>query len=58
MRSLDILWIKITRSQIMPKEIITVQCGQCGNQIGGEFWSKLCLEHGIKPGGGTIPEAV
>jgi tubulin gamma len=31
----------------MPREIITLQVGQCGNQIGGEFWKQLCLEHGI-----------
>lgn len=35
----------------MPREIITVQVGQCGNQIGGEFWKQLCLEHGIQPDG-------
>eukprot|EP00850_Spirogloea_muscicola_P021802 SM000262S09881 [mRNA] locus=s262:98919:102434:- [translate_table: standard] len=31
----------------MPREIITLQAGQCGNQIGMEFWKQLCLEHGI-----------
>ena len=31
----------------MPREIITLQVGQCGNQIGGEFWKQLCAEHGI-----------
>lgn len=36
---------------IMPREIITLQVGQCGNQIGGEFWKQLCLEHGIQPDG-------
>jgi tubulin gamma len=35
----------------MPREIITLQCGQCGNQIGSEFWKQLCLEHGISPNG-------
>ncbi|KAL7428112.1 hypothetical protein ACHAXH_003253 [Discostella pseudostelligera] len=35
----------------MPREIITLQVGQCGNQIGGEFWKQLCLEHGIQPDG-------
>ena len=35
----------------MPREIITLQVGQCGNQIGGEFWKQLCLEHGISPSG-------
>ncbi|MCL4146999.1 UNVERIFIED_CONTAM: hypothetical protein GTU68_046734 [Idotea baltica] len=35
----------------MPCEIITLQLGQCGNQIGFEFWKKLCAEHGISPDG-------
>lgn len=34
----------------MPREIITLQLGQCGNQIGSEFWKQLCAEHGISPG--------
>eukprot|EP00938_MAST-03A_sp_MAST-3A-sp1_P003615 g3615.t1 len=39
----------------MPREIITLQVGQCGNQIGMEFWKKLCNEHGIAPDG-TLQE--
>ena len=35
----------------MPREIITLQVGQCGNQVGSEFWKKLCQEHGISPEG-------
>ena len=35
----------------MPREIITLQVGQCGNQIGMEFWKKLCYEHGISKTG-------
>ena len=35
----------------MPREIVTIQVGQCGNQIGGSFWNQLCLEHGIAPDG-------
>ncbi|KAH8385247.1 hypothetical protein KR200_001520 [Drosophila serrata] len=35
----------------MPSEIMTLQLGQCGNQIGFEFWKRLCLEHGISPDG-------
>uniref|UniRef100_A0AC35UAW6 Tubulin gamma chain n=1 Tax=Rhabditophanes sp. KR3021 TaxID=114890 RepID=A0AC35UAW6_9BILA len=35
----------------MPGEIINVQLGQCGNQIGMEFWRTLCAEHGIMPDG-------
>lgn len=42
--------IKTTQYE-MPREIITLQVGQCGNQIGGEFWKQLCLEHGIEPTG-------
>lgn len=35
----------------MPREIITLQVGQCGNQIGSEFWRLLCAEHGINERG-------
>jgi tubulin gamma len=38
----------------MPREIITLQVGQCGNQIGGEFWKQLCLEHGIDSDGSLV----
>ena len=30
-----------------PREIITIQAGQCGNSIGSQFWQQLCQEHGI-----------
>ena len=40
-----------TSTATMPREIITLQVGQCGNQIGGEFWKQLCLEHGIAADG-------
>uniref|UniRef100_A0A1I7XXX3 Tubulin gamma chain n=1 Tax=Steinernema glaseri TaxID=37863 RepID=A0A1I7XXX3_9BILA len=39
----------------MPSEVISVQLGQCGNQIGIEFWKSLCEEHGIAPDG-TLTE--
>ncbi|KAL0587952.1 Tubulin gamma-1 chain [Plecturocebus cupreus] len=35
----------------MPREIITIQLGQCGNQIGFEFWKQLCTKHGISSEG-------
>ena len=35
----------------MPKSILTLQVGQCGNQVGSEFWKRLCLEHGIEKDG-------
>ncbi|GME91026.1 unnamed protein product [[Candida] boidinii] len=31
----------------MPGEIITLQVGQCGNQVGEQFWSQISKEHGI-----------
>ena len=35
----------------MPHEIITLQVGQCGNQVGSEFWKQIAAEHGISPDG-------
>ncbi|QRV89600.1 Tubulin/FtsZ family, GTPase domain [Ceratobasidium sp. AG-Ba] len=35
----------------MPREIVSVQLGQCGNQIGSVFWQRLCAEHGISKDG-------
>ncbi|KAG8526822.1 uncharacterized protein KY384_008251 [Bacidia gigantensis] len=35
----------------MPREIITIQAGQCGNSIGSQFWQQLCVEHGISQDG-------
>ena len=29
------------------REIIHVQAGQCGNQIGAAFWETISKEHGI-----------
>jgi len=31
----------------MPREIITLQVGQCGNQTGTAFWKAVCMEHAI-----------
>ena len=42
----------------MPREIITIQVGQCGNQIGNEFWKQLCLEHGISSEGIVNEKAI
>lgn len=39
----------------MPREIISLQVGQCGNQIGTQFWERLCREHGISTDG-TLEE--
>nr|GMD73329.1 tubulin beta-2 chain [Ipomoea batatas] len=29
------------------REILHIQGGQCGNQIGAKFWEVVCAEHGI-----------
>lgn len=39
----------------MPRELITLQLGQCGNQVGDQFWQQLCLEHGISQDGTLEP---
>ena len=33
------------------REILHIQGGQCGNQIGAKFWEVVCEEHGIDPSG-------
>lgn len=33
------------------REIVHVQVGQCGNQIGGQFWETISAEHGVNPQG-------
>ncbi len=35
----------------MPREVICLQVGQCGNQVGSEFWRTLCQEHAIRKDG-------
>ncbi|KPJ17359.1 Tubulin beta-1 chain [Papilio machaon] len=35
-------------------EIVHVQAGQCGNQIGSKFWEIISDEHGIDPTGACI----
>ena len=33
------------------REIVHIQAGQCGNQIGAKFWEIISDEHGIDPVG-------
>uniref|UniRef100_A0A183CDJ5 Tubulin beta chain n=1 Tax=Globodera pallida TaxID=36090 RepID=A0A183CDJ5_GLOPA len=33
------------------REIVHIQTGQCGNQIGSKFWEVISDEHGISPDG-------
>jgi len=46
----------------MVREIIHVQVGQCGNQVGNEFWKAVAVEHNISSDGkfvedGTVDDA-
>jgi len=36
------------------REIVHLQAGQCGNQIGAKFWEVMAAEHGIDPGGAYV----
>jgi len=33
------------------REIVSIQAGQCGNQIGSKFWEVISDEHGVDPTG-------
>lgn len=33
------------------REIVHIQAGQCGNQIGAKFWEVISDEHGVQPNG-------
>jgi len=34
---------------LMSNEIVTICVGQCGNQVGSQYWNYLMKEHGINP---------
>ena len=42
----------------MPRELITIQVGQCGNQIGREFWSTALQEHAKYTKNGLFDESM
>jgi hypothetical protein len=35
--------------QSIMREIVHIQGGQCGNQIGAKFWEVIADEHGVDP---------
>ncbi|KAJ3178929.1 Tubulin beta chain (Beta tubulin) [Geranomyces variabilis] len=41
----------------MPREIVSVHAGQCGNQIGAKFWEVVSDEHGIDPSGHYVGDS-
>lgn len=42
----------------MPRELITVQVGQCGNQIGCKFWELALKEHAAYNPAGLYDDAI
>ena len=32
---------------VSSREIVHMQAGQCGNQMGTKFWEVVCDEHGL-----------
>ncbi|KAG8179003.1 hypothetical protein JTE90_014006 [Oedothorax gibbosus] len=39
------------------REIVHLQAGQCGNQIGSKFWEVISDEHGIDPSGEYVGDS-
>lgn len=39
----------------MSSEVITLQVGQCGNQVGLEYWNQMALDFGLAPDGTPQP---
>jgi tubulin epsilon len=42
----------------MPREVVTVQVGQCGNQIGCRFWEMALREHAAHSPDGVYDAAL
>jgi hypothetical protein len=42
----------------MPRELITIQIGQCGNQIGCRFWDHALKEHAFNSSGGVFDDSM
>jgi hypothetical protein len=36
------------------RELVHIQAGQCGNQIGAKFWEDISEEHGIDQSGAYV----
>ncbi|GAA6032639.1 hypothetical protein JCM8097_004856 [Rhodosporidiobolus ruineniae] len=41
----------------MPRELVTLQVGQAGNQVATAFWETILAEHGLQDDGHISPEA-
>ena len=49
---------RVTVRERMPRELITLQIGQCGNQIGCRFWDLALQEHGRHSRDGLFDESM
>lgn len=47
-----------TLGPAMPRELVTIQIGQCGNQIGWRFWDLAVREHAAASPDGVFDEAM
>ncbi|XP_059119029.1 tubulin beta-3 chain [Peromyscus eremicus] len=43
--------------EVSMREIVHIQAGQCGNQIGAKFWEVISDEHGIDPSGNYVGDS-
>ncbi|XP_055317276.1 tubulin beta-1 chain isoform X2 [Sitodiplosis mosellana] len=43
----QVFYLKEKKNQFKMREIVHIQAGQCGNQIGAKFWEIISDEHGI-----------
>lgn len=41
----------------MVREVVCIQAGQAGNQVGTKFWEVICSEHGLDASGHRDPDA-
>jgi len=41
----------------MVREVVTIQAGQCGNQMGYAFWEAACREHGLGEDGAYVGDS-
>ena len=49
--TLAVLTVLIVLTSADMREIVHLQAGQCGNQIGSKFWEIISDEHGVDPTG-------
>merc|ERR1712227_134551 len=48
---------QVAQPRLSMREIVHIQAGQCGNQIGAKFWEIISDEHGIDPTGSYVGES-